>query len=80
MLIISGFTGDKFMAYNRTFTGSSSESRYGMLTASNGGTRTTLEGVIACKDNDELGISILVHTLQDLIRQNASNYDCKLYQ
>lgn len=49
-------TGDKFMAYNRTFTGSSSESRYGMLTASNGGTRTTLEGVIACKDNDELGI------------------------
>ena len=49
-------TGDKFMAYNRTFTGSSSESRHGMLTASNGGTRTTLEGVIACKDNDELGI------------------------
>ena len=49
-------TGDKFMAYNRIFTGSSSESRYGMLTASNGGTRTTLEGVIACKDNDELGI------------------------
>ena len=49
-------TGDKFMAYNRTFTGSSSESRYGMLTASNGGTRTTLEGDIACKDNDELGI------------------------
>ena len=49
-------TGDKFMAYNRTFTGSSSESRYGMLTASNGGTRTTLDGVIACKDNDELGI------------------------
>jgi len=49
-------TGDQFMAYNRTFTGSSSESRYGMLTASNGGTRTTLEGVIACKDNDELGI------------------------
>ena len=49
-------TGDKFMAFNRTFTGSSSESRYGMLTASNGGTRTTLEGVIACKDNDELGI------------------------
>lgn len=49
-------TGDKFMAYNRTFTGSSSESRYGVLTASNGGTRTTLEGVIACKDNDELGI------------------------
>ena len=49
-------TGDKFMAYNRTFTGSSSESRYGILTASNGGTRTTLEGDIACKDNDELGI------------------------
>ena len=49
-------TGDKFMAYNRTFTGSSSESRYGMLTASNGGTRTTLDGVIACQDNDELGI------------------------
>ena len=49
-------TGDKFMAYNRTFTGSSSESRYGMLTASNGGTRTTLEGDIACKDDDELGI------------------------
>ena len=49
-------TGDKFMAFNRTFTGSSSESRYGVLTASNGGTRTTLEGVIACKDNDELGI------------------------
>ena len=49
-------TGDRFMAYNRTFTGSSSESRYGMLTASNGGTRTTLEGDIACKDNDELGI------------------------
>lgn len=49
-------TGDKFMAYNRTFTGSSSESRYGVLTASNGGTRTTLDGVIACKDNDELGI------------------------
>lgn len=49
-------TGDKFMAYNRTFTGSSSESRYGVLTASSTGTRTTLEGVIACKDNDELGI------------------------
>ena len=49
-------TGDKFMAYNRTFTGSSSESRYGMLTASNGGTRTTLDGVIACKNGDELGI------------------------
>ena len=49
-------TGDKFMAYNRTFTGSSSESRYGMLTASNGGTRTTLNGVIACKNGDELGI------------------------
>ena len=49
-------TGDKFMAYNRTFTGSSSESRYGVLTANSTGTRTTLEGVIACKDNDELGI------------------------
>lgn len=48
--------GDKFMAYNRTFTGPSSESRYGVLTASSTGTRTTLEGVIACKDNDELGI------------------------
>ena len=49
-------TGDKFMAFNRTFTGHSSESRCGILTASNGGTRTTLEGDIACKDNDELGI------------------------
>lgn len=49
-------TGDKFMAYNRTFTGPSSESRFGILTASSTGTRTTLEGVIACKDNDELGI------------------------
>ena len=49
-------TGDRFMAFNRTFTGSSSESRYGMLTASSTGTRTTLDGVIACKDNDELGI------------------------
>ena len=49
-------TGDKFMAYNRTFTGPSSESRFGLLTASSTGTRTTLEGVIACKDNDELGI------------------------
>jgi putative lipoprotein len=49
-------TGDKFMAYNRTFTGPSSESRYGMLTANSTGTRTTLEGVIACKDDDELGI------------------------
>ena len=49
-------TGDKFMAYNRTFTGSSSESRFGILTASSTGTRTTLDGVIACKDNDELGI------------------------
>ena len=49
-------TGDKFMAYNRTITGSSSESRYGVLTASSTGTRTTLDGVIACKDNDELGI------------------------
>lgn len=49
-------TGDRFMAFNRTFTGHSSESRYGILTASNGGTRTTLEGDIACKDNDELGI------------------------
>ena len=48
--------GDKFMAYNRTFTGSSPESRYGVLTASSTGTRTTLDGVIACKDNDELGI------------------------
>jgi len=49
-------TGDKFMAYNRTFTGSSSESRYGVLTASSTGTRTTLNGVIACKNGDELGI------------------------
>ena len=49
-------TGDRFMAFNRTFTGSSSESRYGVLTASSTGTRTTLDGVIACKDNDELGI------------------------
>lgn len=49
-------TGDKFMAYNRTFTGSSSESRYGVLTASSTGTRTTLDGVIACKNGDELGI------------------------
>ena len=49
-------TGDRFMAFNRTFTGHSSESRYGILTASSGGTRTTLEGDIACKDNDELGI------------------------
>lgn len=48
--------GDKFMAFNRTFTGSSSESRFGILTASSTGTRTTLDGVIACKDNDELGI------------------------
>ena len=49
-------SGDRFMAFNRTFTGSSSESRYGILTASSTGTRTTLDGVIACKDNDELGI------------------------
>ena len=49
-------TGDRFMAYNRTCTGSSSESRYGILTASNTGTRTTLDGVIACKNGDELGI------------------------
>lgn len=49
-------TGDKFMAFNRTFTGPSSESRFGILTASSTGTRTTLNGVIACKDNDELGI------------------------
>lgn len=49
-------TGDKFMAYNRTFTGSSSESRYGVLTASSTGTRTTLDGRIACKNGDELGI------------------------
>ena len=49
-------TGDKFMAFNRTFTGSSPESRFGILTASSTGTRTTLDGVIACKDNDELGI------------------------
>ena len=49
-------TGDKFMAYNRTFTGSSSESRYGMLTASSTGIRTTLDGHIACKNGDELGI------------------------
>ena len=48
--------GDQFMAFNRTFTGSSSESRFGILTASSTGTRTTLDGVIACKDNDELGI------------------------
>ena len=49
-------TGDRFMAFNRTFTGHSSESRFGILTASSTGTRTTLDGVIACKDNDELGI------------------------
>ena len=49
-------TGDRFMAFNRTFTGSSSESRYGVLTASSTGTRTTLDGVIACKNGDELGI------------------------
>ena len=49
-------TGDRFMAFNRTFTGPSSESRYGILTANSTGIRTTLEGVIACKDDDELGI------------------------
>lgn len=49
-------TGDRFMAFNRTFTGSTSESRYGVLTASSTGTRTTLDGVIACKNGDELGI------------------------
>ena len=49
-------TGDKFMAFNRTFTGSSSESRYGVLTASSTGTRTTLDGHIACKNGDQLGI------------------------
>lgn len=49
-------TGDRFMAFNRTFTGSSPESRYGVLTASSTGTRTTLDGVIACKNGDELGI------------------------
>ena len=48
--------GDRFMAFNRTFTGSSSESRYGVLTASSTGTRTTLDGHIACKNGDELGI------------------------
>ena len=48
--------GDQFMAFNRTFTGSSSESRFGILTASSTGTRTTLDGVIACKNGDELGI------------------------
>ena len=47
--------GDRFMAYNRTFTGSS-ESRYGVLTASSTGTRTSLDGHIACKNGDELGI------------------------
>ncbi len=49
-------TGDKFMAYNRTFTGPSSESRYGILTASSDGTNTKLDGHIACKNGDELGI------------------------
>ena len=44
-------TGDKFMAFNRTFTGPSSESRFGILTASSTGTRTTLDGVIACTVN-----------------------------
>ncbi len=48
--------GDRFMAYNRTFTGPSSESRYGVLTASSTGTRTSLDGHISCKNNDELGI------------------------
>ena len=48
--------GDRFMAYNRTFTGPSSESRYGILTASSTGTRTSLDGHIACKNGDELGI------------------------
>ncbi|WP_449030126.1 hypothetical protein [Prevotella melaninogenica] len=48
--------GDRFMAFNRTFTGSSSESRYGILTASSDGTNTKLTGQIACKNGDELGI------------------------
>lgn len=48
--------GDRFMAYNRTFSGSSSESRYGILTARDGGTSTRLDGQIACKNGDELGI------------------------
>ena len=48
--------GDRFMAYNRTFSGSSSESRYGILTASSDGTNTKLDGHIACKNGDELGI------------------------
>ena len=49
-------TGDRFMAYNRALTWHSSESRHGILTASSTGTRTTLDGHIACKNNDELGI------------------------
>ena len=48
--------GERFMAYNRTFSGSSSESRYGILTARDGGTSTRLDGQIACKNGDELGI------------------------
>lgn len=48
--------GDRFMAYNRTFTGDAGESRYGILTAHNTGEKTSLDGTIACKNNDELGI------------------------
>lgn len=48
--------GDRFMAYNRTFTGDAAESRYGILTAHNAGEKTSLDGTIACKNNDMLGI------------------------
>ena len=68
--------GDKFMAYNRTFTGSSPESRYGVLTASSTGTRTTLDGVIACKNGD--GANAINPSAKEKAKRPLTNGGCFL--
>ena len=49
-------SGDKFLTYNVTFTGLSTESRTAILTASGQDTKIQLRGHVACKNNDKLAV------------------------
>lgn len=49
-------SGDKFLTYNITFTGLSTESRTAILTASGQDTKIQLRGHVACKNNDKLAV------------------------
>lgn len=49
-------SGDKFLTYNTTFTGLSTESRTAILTASGQDTKIQLRGHVACKNDDKLAV------------------------